>query len=106
MQDPNTMHVNKMTVEEQEKHMKENWCFNCHKIEHRAKDCRQKNQGDFSKANTTNNKMKTNNERSLVKYKGKKTANTAQALIQNLVTDVEKEEKDKLFENILVDHDF
>ena len=65
------------------------------------KDCRQKNQEDSSKTNTTNNETKANNEKSLVKYEGKKMANTACALIQNLISDMEKEEKDKLFENIL-----
>ena len=33
-------------------------------------------------------------------------ANTARALIRNLILDMEKEEKDKLFENILKDQDF
>ena len=75
------MDIDKMTVEEREKHMKENRCFNCHKIEHRAKDCCQKNQGESSKTNTTNNETKTNSERSLIKYEGKKTANTARTSI-------------------------
>ena len=47
-----------------------------------------------------------NNEKSLVKYEGKKMANTARTLIRNLISDMEKEEKDKLFENILEDQDF
>ena len=100
------MDIDKMTVEEQERHMKENRCFNCHIIGHSAKDCRKKAQGNSLKSNTTSNKGKTNTERSLIKYEGKKTANTARALIQNLVSDMEKEEKDKLFENILEDQDF
>ena len=70
------------------------------------KDCRQKNQEDSSKTNTTNNETKANNEKSLVKYERTKTANTASTLIQNLISDMEKEEKDKLFENILEDQDF
>ena len=42
----------------------------------------------------------------MVKYEGKKTANAARAMIRNLVGDMEKEEKDKLFENIMNDEDF
>ena len=95
-----------MTVEERERHMKENRCFNCHIIGHRAKDCRKKTQGNVPKNNTISDEGKSNNERSLIKYEGKKMANTARALIQNLVSDMEKEEKDKLFENILEDQDF
>ena len=95
-----------MTVEDREQHMKENRCFNCHIIGHRAKDCHKKTQGNSSKNNTTSDEGKTNNKRSLVKYEGKKTANTARALIQNLIADMEKEEKDKLFKNILDDQDF
>ena len=97
-QDPNIIDVDKMIIKEWEKYIKENQCFNCHKIEHRAKDCHQKNQGSSSKTNTTNDESKTNNEKSLVKYEGKKTANTTWALIWNLVADMEKQEKDKLFE--------
>ena len=100
------MDVDKMTVEERERHMKENRCFNCHIIGHRAKDCRKKTQGNSSKSNTTSDEGKPNIERSLIKYEGKKMANTARALIQNLISDMEKEEKDKLFENILEDQDF
>ena len=42
----------------------------------------------------------------MVKYEGKKTANTTRAMIRNLVTGMEKEEKDKLFENMMNDEDF
>ena len=100
--DPNAMDVDKMTVEERKRHMEENRCFNCHKIGHRAKDCRQKKQG----TSRQEEESKTNTERNLVKYDGKKTANTARALIRNLVAEMEKEEKDKLFEGILEDQDF
>ena len=31
-----------MAIEERERHMKENRCFNCHNIGHRAKDCQKK----------------------------------------------------------------
>ena len=82
--------------------MKENWCFNYHKIGHRAKDYRQKKQGTSGQEEGS----KSNDERAIIKYDRKKIANTAQALIQNLVTDMEKEEKDKLFKNILEDQDF
>ena len=95
--DPNAMDVDKMTVKEREQHMKENQCFNCHIIRHRAKDCHKKTQGNSSKGNTTSDEGKTNNRKSLIKYEGKKTANMAHALIRNLVSDMEKEEKDKLF---------
>ena len=61
---------------------------------------------DSRKFNITSDEGKANNEKSLVKYEGKKMANTARALIQNLVSDMEKEEKDKLFKNILEDQDF
>jgi Retrotransposon gag protein len=100
--DPNAMDVDKLTVEEREKHMKENRCFNCHKIGHRAKDCRSKKQGTSRQEEGS----KPNDERAVVKYDGKKTANTTRALIRNLVADMEKEEKDKLFENMLEDQDF
>ena len=103
--DPNAMDVDRLTVEEREKHMKENRCFNCHKIGHRSRNCRQKNPGSTSKIETVN-ELKQNNERSLIRYEGKKMANTARALIRNLVGDMEKEEKDKLFEDILEDQDF
>jgi hypothetical protein len=99
------MDVDRLTTEQREKHMKENRCFGCHRVGHRAKNCRQKNPGSSSRIETVN-EPKTNNERSLVRYEGKKTANTARALIRNLVADMEKEEKDKLFENILEDQDF
>ena len=79
--DPNAMDVDKMTIEERERHMKENQCFNCHIIGHRAKDCCKKTQGNISKNNTTSNEGKPNGERSLIKYEGKKTADTARALI-------------------------
>ena len=42
----------------------------------------------------------------MVKYKEKKTANTTRSMIWNLVADMEKEEKDKLFENMMTDEDF
>ena len=49
---------------------------------------------------------KPNDERAMVKYEGKKTANTTRAVIRNLVADMEKEEKDKLFENMMTNEDF
>ena len=52
--------------------MKENRCFNCHKIGHRVKDCQTKQQI-----------AKPSKEKAMVKYEGKKTANTTRALISN-----------------------
>ena len=49
---------------------------------------------------------KPNDKQTLVKYEGKKTANTTRAMIRNLVAEMEKEEKDKLFENMMNDEDF
>ena len=63
------MDVDKMTVEERDKHMKENHCFNCHRIGHRAKDCRQKKQGTLRQEEET----KPNSKKALVKYDGRKT---------------------------------
>ena len=91
-----------MTVEERDRHMKENRCFNCHRIGHRAKDCRQKKQG----TSRQEEKTKPNNKKALVKYEGRKTANTARALIRNIVSEMEKEEKDKLFDSMLEDEGF
>ena len=48
---PNAMDINRLTTEEHEKHMQENQCFNCHKIRHRAKDCRSKLNNDQTKFN-------------------------------------------------------
>jgi hypothetical protein len=93
--DPNAMDVDRLTTEEREQHWKENRCFGCHKIGHQVKNCRTRQQ-------TT----KPNEEKALVKYEGKKMANTARAMIRNLVADMEKEEKDKLFENMMTDEDF
>src|SRR5271156_5742738 len=95
LRDPNTMDVDRLTTEEREQHWKENRCFGCHKVGHQVKNCRSKQQ-------TT----KPNEEKAVVKYEGKKTANTARGLIRNLVADMEKEEKDKLFENMITDEDF
>ena len=100
--DPNAMDVDKMTVKERDKHMKENQCFNCHKIGHRAKDCRQKKQGTSKQEEET----RPNHEKALVKYEGRKTANTARVLICNIVSKMDKEEKDKLFDSMLKDKDF
>ena len=58
------MDSDKMTVEEQEKHVKENQRFNCHKIEHRGNDCRQKNLGSSLKTKTTSDEIKSNNKTS------------------------------------------
>ena len=74
--DPNAMDIDRMTIEERNKHMKENRCFNCHKIGHRAKDCQQKGSNNPSKSTITD-EPKQNNERALIKYEGKKTPNTA-----------------------------
>ena len=98
------MDIDRMTIEERNKHMKENRCFNCHKIGHRAKDCRQKGLNNLSKSTT--DEPKQNNERALIKYEGKNTPNTARALIRNIVSDMEEQDKKTLFNNMLEDEDF
>ena len=89
------MDVDRLTTEEREQHWAENRCFGCHKVGHRVKDCQSKQQA-----------TKPSEEKAVVKYKGKKTANTAREMIRNLVADMEKEEKDKLFENMMTNEDF
>jgi hypothetical protein len=103
IRDPNAMDVDQITTtidrltqEERDRHFRENRCFKCHKIGHISRNCRSGSQP----AN------RSNEERGVVKYEGKKTANAARAMIRNLVGDMEKEEKDKLFENMMNDEDF
>src|SRR5271168_4125932 len=101
--DPNAMEIDQITNtidrlsdEERERHVRENRYFKCHKIGHISRNCR----------SGQNNKAKPSEERSLVKYDGKRTVNTTRAMIRNLVAGMEKEEKDKLFENMMTDEDF
>jgi len=100
--DPNAMDIDQITTtidrltnEERERHVRENRCFKCHKIGHISRNCR-----------SGQNISKPTEERAMIKYEGKKTANTTRAMIRNLVTGMEKEEKDKLFENMMNDEDF
>ena len=72
------MDIDRLTTEEREKHVQENQCFNCHKIGHRAKDCRTKPTNDQNKYNRI-----------------KKTATTARAMIRNLVADMDNKEKEE-----------
>ena len=90
--DPNAMDVDRLTTDECEKHFKENQCFNCHRIGHRARDCQS---------------PKQDNQTYEDKYKGiKKTANTARAMIRNLVVDMDDDEKEKLLKDIEKDQGF
>ena len=74
------MDIDRLTTKEREKHYKENRCFNCHKIGHQARDCWSPKQD-----NQMNDKQ----------YKGiKKTANMAQAMIRNLVADLDDDKKE------------
>jgi hypothetical protein len=94
--DPNAMDIDRLTIEQRDKHIRENRCFNCHRIGHRIKDCRSPKQQE-----PTQNQDVTN------KFQGiKKTATTARAMIRNLVADMDEEEKDKLFKEISTDQDF
>ena len=83
------IHINRLTTEEHEKHMQENRCFNCHKIGHRAKDCRSK---------PNNNQTKFNGI--------KKTVTTARAMIRNLVVDMDDKEKEELLNKIVEEEGF
>ena len=83
------MDIDRLTTEEREKHMQENWCFNCHKIGHRAKDCRSK---------PSNNQTKFNGI--------KKTATTARAMIRNLVADMDDKDKEELLNKIVEEEGF
>ena len=86
------MDVDRLTTEEREKHFNENRCFNCHKIGHRARDCRS---------------PKQNNQTNEDKYRGyKKTANTARAMIRSLVADMDDNEKEKLLKDMEKDQGF
>jgi Retrotransposon gag protein len=103
--DPNAMDIDQITTtidrltnEEREKHIRENRCFKCHKIGHISRNCRSGQQPNVT--------ARATDERALVKYEGKKTANTARAMIRNLVAEMDKEEKDKLFEKMMNDEDF
>ena len=87
--DLNTMDVKKLTTEECEKHMLENRCFNCHKIGHRAKDCRSKPDNDQTKFNGI-----------------KKTATTARVMIRNLVADMDDKDKEELLNMIVEEEGF
>src|SRR5271154_5132466 len=93
--DPNAMDIDRLTIEQRNQHMVENRCFNCHKVGHRAKDCRSLKQDNNYQTNTQN------------KFQGiKKPATTARARIQNLVADMDDEEKAKLLVEISDDKDF
>ena len=83
------MDINRLTTEERKKHMQENQCFNCHKIGHRAKDCRSKLNNDQTKFNGI-----------------KKTATTARAMIRNLVVDMDDKDKEELLNKIVEEEGF
>ena len=86
---PNVININRLTTEEHEKHMQENWCFNCHKIGHRAKDCRSKLNNDQTKFNGI-----------------KKTVPMARAMIRNLVADIDDKDKEELLNKIVGEEGF
>src|SRR5271156_328917 len=91
-----TTTIDQLTNEERERHIHENHCFKCHRVGHISRNCR----------SGQNNTAKPTEERALVKYEGKKTANATRAVIRNLVANMEKEKKDKLFEKMMTNEDF
>ena len=74
--------------------MKENKCFNCHRMGHRASECRSPKQNNY----------RTNDQN---KFQGiKKTATTARAMIRSLVADMEEDETTTLLDSICGEQDF
>src|SRR5271155_3897082 len=75
--DPNAMDIDQITTtidcltnKERERHVRENWCFKCHKIGHISRNCR----------SGQNIWAKPIEEQAMVKYEGKKTANTTRPM--------------------------
>jgi len=96
--DPNAMDVDqitttidRLTTEQREKHIRENRCFNCHRIGHRADKCRVPKQDN-------NDNRKFDNIL--------KTPSTTKAMIRSLLTEMKEEEKKQVLEELITDLDF
>ena len=76
--------------------MKEGRCFKCHKTGHMSRD--HKGNAPYEDKKATD---------STKKFDGfKKMAHTARAMIRNLVTDMDEDERKKAFEGMIKDADF
>ena len=78
--DPNAMDIDRMTIEEQNEHMKKGLCFRCHRPGHRGIECPEK-----KNTNTTPNQNR---------FQGfKKTGKTAYAMIRSLYNKLNEEDQ-------------
>src|SRR5271168_1707646 len=96
--DPNAMEVDRiittidrLTTEQREKHIRENCCFNCHRVGHRVDKCRVPKQDN-------DNTRKFDNV--------PKTPNATKAMIRGLLTEMKEEEKKQVLEDLITDADF
>ena len=79
-QDPNTMDVDCLTIEERTDHYKKGLCFNCHQPEHIGKECP--------------NRIKKTTQNRPINFK--KTGRSVYATIQSLASELDEEEKKSL----------